>query len=109
VTSSGICFPSLTIPTLTDVRSSEMRGAVEMTESKFYIENVQEPISRACEIIFKTILFSNKSFIIEEKDGPFLSRWNNSILHQSNESCMSMKTLDKKMLRLSLSMLVDHL
>ena len=88
VTYSGIWFSSLTIPTLTDIRllerhgeffrylSSDMRVVVEMTESEFYIKNVQEPISRAYEIIFKTVLFSSKSFIIEEEeeeDGSFLS------------------------------------
>ena len=55
-----------------------MRVVVEMTESEFYIKNVQEPISRAYEIIFKTVLFSSKSFIIEEEeeeDGSFLSRF----------------------------------
>jgi hypothetical protein len=35
----------LNIPTLTDVRSSRMSGVVEMTESEFDIENVQQPIS----------------------------------------------------------------
>jgi hypothetical protein len=85
VTYSGIWFPSLTIPTLSDAfllerhgeffryLSSEMRVVVEMTESEFYIKNVQEPISRAYEIIFKTILFSSKSFVIEEEDESFLS------------------------------------
>ena len=73
VTYSGIWFPALIIPTLTDVflferhgefsryLSSEMNVLVEMTESEFYIKNVQEPISRAYEITFKTILFSSKS------------------------------------------------
>ena len=89
VTYSGIWFSSLTIPTLTDIRllerhgeffrylSSGMRVVVEMTESEFYIKNVQEPISRAYEIIFKTVQFSSKSFIIEEQeeDGSFLSRF----------------------------------
>ena len=89
VTYSGIWFSSLSIPTLTDIRllerhgeffrylSSDMRVVVEMTESEFYIKNVQEPISRAYEIIFKTVQFSSKSFIIEEQeeDGSFLSRF----------------------------------
>ena len=70
---SGLWLPALTIPALTDVLllekygeffryfSSEMDLLVEMSESEFYIMNVQEPISRAYEITFKTILFSSKS------------------------------------------------
>ena len=85
VTYSGIWFPSLTIPTLTDALllkrhgeffrylSSKMRIVVDVTESEFYVKNVQEPISRAYQIIFKTILFSGQSFIIEEEDESFPS------------------------------------
>ena len=52
--------------------SSKMRIiVVDVTESEFYVKNVQEPISRAYQIIFKTILFSGQSFIIEEEDESF--------------------------------------
>jgi hypothetical protein len=33
---------------------------VEMRQSKFYMNNVQEPIARGYEIVFKTVLFSSK-------------------------------------------------
>ena len=76
---SGIWLPALTIPTLTDALllerngefsrylSSDMHVLIEMTESDFYIKNVQEPISRAYEITFKTILFSSKSSSQQKK------------------------------------------
>ena len=79
VTYNGIWFPSLTILTSNDALLLAIHGeffryhSSKMTESEFYVKNVQEPISRAYEIIFETILFSSKSFIIEEEDGSFLS------------------------------------
>ncbi len=33
---------------------------IDLTQSKFYMQNVQEPIARGYEIVFKTILFSSK-------------------------------------------------
>ena len=33
---------------------------VDMRQSKFYMNNVQEPIARGYEIVFKTLLFSSK-------------------------------------------------
>ena len=33
---------------------------VEMRQSKFYMNNIQEPIARGYEIVFKTVLFSSK-------------------------------------------------
>ena len=33
---------------------------VDMRQSKFYMNNVQEPIARGYEIVFKTVLFSSK-------------------------------------------------
>ena len=33
---------------------------VEMRQSKFFVNNVQEPIARGYEIVFKTVLFSSK-------------------------------------------------
>ena len=34
---------------------------VEMRQSKFYMNNIQEPIARGYEIVFKTVLFSSKT------------------------------------------------
>jgi hypothetical protein len=33
---------------------------VEMRQSKFYMNNIQEPIARGYEVAFKTVLFSSK-------------------------------------------------
>ena len=33
---------------------------VEMGEAKFYMNNIQEPVARGYEIVFKTVLFSSK-------------------------------------------------
>ena len=33
---------------------------LEMKQSKFYMNNIQEPIARSYEIVFKTVLFSSK-------------------------------------------------
>ena len=34
---------------------------VQMGEAKFYMNNIQEPVARGYEIVFKTVLFSSKS------------------------------------------------
>ena len=36
---------------------------LEMRQSKFYMNNVQEPIARSYEIAFKTVLFSSKIYL----------------------------------------------
>ena len=37
---------------------------VDMRQSKFYMNNVQEPIARGYEIVFKTVLFSSKILLL---------------------------------------------
>ncbi|CAF1626652.1 unnamed protein product [Adineta ricciae] len=69
-TFSGRWIPSLTIDTLTDTLLFDENGEyirylfdrftllIEITESEFFVKNIQEPIARHTEIVLHTILFS---------------------------------------------------
>ena len=37
---------------------------VQVHQSKFYMNNIQEPIARGYEIVFKTVLFSSKTSLL---------------------------------------------
>ena len=68
----GVWLPSITLNIINDqflfdhhgeyrrYLSSTIITMIEITESDFYIENVQEPIARTYEVAFKTILFASK-------------------------------------------------
>ncbi|CAF1050961.1 unnamed protein product [Adineta ricciae] len=70
-TFSGRWIPSLTIDTLTDTLLFNDNGEyirylfdrftllIEITESEFFVKNIQEPIARHTEIVLHTILFSS--------------------------------------------------
>lgn len=67
-------FTELWLPTLTTHLHSEedesfhytklqMILLIDITQSKFYMKNIQEPIARSYDITFNTILFSSKAFL----------------------------------------------
>lgn len=95
LTEENLTLPiPLIIPTLINVCSSQMRELMEMTESEFDIEHVQQPIRRACETIFQTILFSKKSFLLEDKDDPFLSRF--QCVVSATMGCLTLGSTEQK-------------
>jgi hypothetical protein len=81
---SGETFSGIWLPTWTTDKSSlwdshiytraeneyrrslnwQLSLIVEMRQSKFYMNNVQEPIARGYEIVFKTVLFSSKTSLL---------------------------------------------
>lgn len=69
----NLSFTGLWLPTLTTHLLSEedepfhytklqMTLLIDITQSKFYMKNIQEPIARSYDITFNTILFSSTSF-----------------------------------------------
>ncbi len=69
-TYSGIWIPTLTIKSLNDELAYAQQGTfirylssqqilfIDISETQFYIKNIQEPIARSGEILFHNILFS---------------------------------------------------
>lgn len=75
-TYTGIWLSSIMTDTLTDellysmdaeylrYASKQTTLVIAITESEFYMKNTQEPIARQYEILFSTVLFSSKTYIV---------------------------------------------